>query len=288
MTEEVRGDPFHPPILMINDMPVMLDARVAEAFEDEVKNVNQAVSRNPEKFDDRHAFRLTAAQRDFLRSQNVISKPEGRGGSQVPPMVYTQKGVARLATILRTPKALEATDLIIDVFTEVYVQIANGSQTIAVTNPNRLLPSPDIKTKIARIKDRLLDQIDTLMQAPISATGATVKEELSDIGATLYDDLKARLKRKGLENDKLEAEVLKLLEEVQTLRQDRAVNARKAELEIEAQALENIKTKMALIRENLALLEDIEPNALVELNSSFLPGAAPLLQLPKPDDGEEK
>lgn len=283
-----QDDPLdHSGLLMFEGAPVLLDTWVARAFEEDVRVINQAVSRNPEKFDDRHVFRLSKQQRDFLRSQGVIPKPKGRGGSQMPPMVYTQKGVARLATVLKSPKALEATDLIIDLFTEVYVQIAQGRQEVQVANPGRLLPKADIAARIAQIKTRLLDQIDTLMQTEIDPGGRTVRDEISSVGATLYDDLKARLRRKGLENEKLEAEILKLLEEVQSLRQDRAVKARKSELEHEAMALENLRSRIALVRDTLQLMDEMEPNALVTLNQKFLTGTQDVLRLPGTKETEQ-
>lgn len=271
-------------VLMFDGTPVLLDSWVAEAFEEETRSINQAVARNPEKFDHRHAFRLTVEQWEFLKSRGVIPKTQGRGGSRTPPMVYTQKGVARLATILTTPKALQATDLIIDIFTEVYQQIAVGNGQVTIANPGRLIPQPDIAARIANIKSRMLDQIDTLLNTEVGETGNTVKDELSSVGAALYDDLRARLQRRGLENEKLEAETLKLLEEVKSLQQERLEKSRRAEEELVALQLDNISKRMQLIRENLQLLDNFEPDALVDLSQNLLPHAqAPVLHLPAPE-----
>ena len=97
-----------PRVVRLRGEPVMLAADVARAFGVETREVVQAVRRNPQKFSDRHAFRPTDAELEPLRSQGVISR---KGWA---PTVLTQKGVVRLATVLNAPKALEATDQIID------------------------------------------------------------------------------------------------------------------------------------------------------------------------------
>jgi hypothetical protein len=94
-------------ILIVRGQRVILDARVAEAFGTETKHVNQAVSRNRDKFDGTHCFQITEREDAGLRSQSVTSNA-GRGGARYLPHVFTIKGVARLATVLSTPAALRA------------------------------------------------------------------------------------------------------------------------------------------------------------------------------------
>lgn len=113
------------PVIVLRGVPVVLDTRVAEAFGVPTRQINQAVRRNPLKFGSQHRFQLTQAEVDDLKSQNVISNG-GRGGRRYLPFAYTQKGVARLATVLDTPQALAATDRMIDLCTEVYQQLASG------------------------------------------------------------------------------------------------------------------------------------------------------------------
>lgn len=42
-----------------------------------------------------------------LISQNVISKPEGRGGRRTPPLAFTEQGVAMLSSVLSSSRAAE-------------------------------------------------------------------------------------------------------------------------------------------------------------------------------------
>ncbi len=266
------------PILMLGDDPVVLDSRLAAGFGVEIREINQAFTRNPSKFDARHGARLTQAQWDFLKSQDVIPKRSGRGGSNVPPMVYTQKGMVRLATVLTSPRALEFTDAMIDLFIDVQQQLARGVRAPQIRNPGQLIPPPQEELSAFRkIRRGLLAQIDALMNAHLGGQdGPTVRDGLSDTGAALYKDLQARLKTRSLTNDKLAAETLRLLEEVETLRQDRTLKARRAGLEDQALQLENI-------RQSVALLKEMEPPALTGLSRAFLPEDAPVLRLPSPD-----
>jgi hypothetical protein len=41
-------------------------------------------------------FQLTQDEFDFLRSQSVISNPEGRGGRRYIPYAFTEQGVAMI------------------------------------------------------------------------------------------------------------------------------------------------------------------------------------------------
>ena len=56
-------------ILVIGGQHVMLDSKVAEAFGTETRRVNEAVSRNREKFTDVHCFKLT--DEEFKRRRRI-------------------------------------------------------------------------------------------------------------------------------------------------------------------------------------------------------------------------
>ena len=62
--------------------------------------------------------------------------------------MFTVKGVARLATILNTPAALAATDLIIDTFLLVQEQLAKGKRTISVPEPDRYSVDDDDRATV--------------------------------------------------------------------------------------------------------------------------------------------
>lgn len=262
-----------PRVISIRNQDVVLDRAVAEAFGVETRAINQAVARNPAKFDTAHVFQLTPAEGECLRSQAVISKP-GRGGSRALPWVFTMKGVARLATVIDTQEALQATDLIIDVFIAVWQQVALGATAIAVPNPSRLLPS-GTQGEFDRLREKLLAALDGLLDTVInSKTQTTVRDELEEAAVSALDHLKERMKTRGLENDKLAAETLLILEQVRDLRERRQEQLRRARAHTEGVILDNLDKKISLVERALKTLGKLEPSALISLYADLSPPSA--------------
>jgi len=88
-------------IYVINGKQVMLDSDLAELYDTETKRINEAVYRNTKKFPERFSWILTDSEsRDFLVA-NCDQKIETRGGKYKNPRVFTEQGVAMLATILK-------------------------------------------------------------------------------------------------------------------------------------------------------------------------------------------
>ena len=93
----------------------MLDRDLAELYGVSTGAVNQAVSRNLDRFPAEFMFRLTAEEFRVLKSQSVISIRE-RGGSRRMPMAFTEHGVAMLSTVLRSRRAVAVSVEIIRAF----------------------------------------------------------------------------------------------------------------------------------------------------------------------------
>ena len=91
---------------------VMLDSDLAKLYEVETKRINEAVSRNREKFPDRFSFKIDESEYNSLKSQFATSK----GGSRKGHTVFTEQGVMMLATILKSSIATEVTIRIMDAF----------------------------------------------------------------------------------------------------------------------------------------------------------------------------
>ncbi|MFY8145286.1 MAG: ORF6N domain-containing protein [Rhodobacter sp.] len=102
-------------LVSLRGQNVLLDETLAVFFDRKTKEINQARDRNSDRFDADYAFQLTHDEWAALQSQYVTAKP-GRGGRRTPPWAYTEQGSVMLATVLRTPRAREATKLIVEVF----------------------------------------------------------------------------------------------------------------------------------------------------------------------------
>jgi len=95
-------------IIWLRDEKVMLDIHLAKLYGVETRALVQAVKRNIDRFPDDFMFQLTVNEEEFLRSQNVISNTEGRGGRRYSPYAFTEQGVAMLSSVLRSQRAVKA------------------------------------------------------------------------------------------------------------------------------------------------------------------------------------
>src|ERR1700677_4665880 len=100
-------------ILLVRDHNVIIDSDVAELYGVETKRINEAVSRNLDKFPSGYLFELTAEEWASMKSQFATSI---KGGKVKLPTVFTERGLYMLATILKSPQAIQTTIAIINTF----------------------------------------------------------------------------------------------------------------------------------------------------------------------------
>ncbi|WP_281926771.1 ORF6N domain-containing protein [Roseibium album] len=281
-------EPTNGPI-SIRGHHVLAAARVAELYGVETREIGQSIKRNPQKFSDEHAFQLSDAETEQLRSQGVIPKL-GRGGSRENPWVLTQKGSIALATVLKSPQAVRATDQIVDLFIEVVTQLRAGQASVTVSNPAQYLPpdSMDWEKRLKEIRVRALDLMQDLLGTVIDEKEqTTVADELSNLATTMWSDLKARFETEQFKNKKLHAEALRIAEETRDIYERRQVDLKRSKADTERVLLENMKLKLDLVDHTLALLDKLEPSALVNLMPRF-EGDVLTLPAPTPDKADKE
>jgi len=104
-------------IIVIRNLPVLLDSDVAGIYGVETKRINEAVSNNPDKFPEGYILELSAEEHKSLRSNISTLNKKGRGQHvKYLPKAFTEKGLYMLATILKSKKATEKTIEIIETF----------------------------------------------------------------------------------------------------------------------------------------------------------------------------
>ena len=104
-------------IINVRDMPVIVDADVAEIYGVETKRINEAVRNNRDKFPEDYMFVLSLDELADLRSKISTTKISTK--SRVLPKAFTEKGLYMLATILKSKQATAATFAIIETFAKV-------------------------------------------------------------------------------------------------------------------------------------------------------------------------
>lgn len=112
-------------IFTIRGVQVMLDRDLAELYQTDTRTLKQAVRRNSDRFPDDFMFELTDHDIDSLVSQSVIPSKSYFGGAK--PFAFTEQGVSMLASVIRTPIAVETSIRIIRAFVEMRKMIASNA-----------------------------------------------------------------------------------------------------------------------------------------------------------------
>lgn len=103
-------------IYVIRGQTVMIDDNLAELYGVPTKVLNQAVTRNSERFPEDFMFQLSKEEFEHLRSQIVTSS---WGGRRYLPRAFTQEGVAMLSGVLRSKRAVAVNIAIMRTFVRI-------------------------------------------------------------------------------------------------------------------------------------------------------------------------
>ncbi|MDR0606702.1 MAG: ORF6N domain-containing protein [Bacteroidales bacterium] len=118
---------------MIRDQSVILDSDVAELYGVETKRINEAVKNNPDKFPEGYIFELNQYEWNNLKSKISTSS---WGGKHKRPQAFTEKGLYMLATILKSPVAVQTTIAIVETFTKVRMLSQKINELAATSDKN--------------------------------------------------------------------------------------------------------------------------------------------------------
>ena len=124
----IKDDKIEDMIYEIRGKQVMLDSDLAKLYHVETKRINEAVRRNKDKFLERFCWILTDDEsKDLLVAicdqKRLIDK---RGGKYNNPRVFTEQGVAMLATILKSKIAVQVSINIMAAFVEMRKYISSN------------------------------------------------------------------------------------------------------------------------------------------------------------------
>ena len=126
MSEIIGYKEVEEKVMAIRDQKVILDRDVAELYGVTTKEINQAVKNNSEKFPEGYVFTLHQAEKEYVVKN--FDHLELIKFSRVNPSAFTEKGLYMLATILKSPKAVQTTIAIVETFSK----MRELSQTISL------------------------------------------------------------------------------------------------------------------------------------------------------------
>ena len=171
-------------IYEIRGQQVMLDSDLARLYgcANGAKVINQAVKRNVERFPSDFYFQLTAQEFENLKSQFVTSSLNNYGGIRKMPHVFTEQGVAMLATIIKTGVAAEASINIMRAFV-VMRHYINFNKNLL---PNKVLL---LEEKVDENTKRINELFDKFDPKVIAKDYLFFEGELYDAHSLLLDIL---------------------------------------------------------------------------------------------------
>lgn len=137
-------------IFQMRGREVMLDSDLAKLYGVETKRINEAVKNNPYKFPERFSWVITKEEADIIsRSKfSTLNDEKLKRGQNIKylPRVFTEQGVAMLATILKSKTATEVSIRIMDAFVLMrYFIVENKDIYKSLNNINHKLIEHDEK-----------------------------------------------------------------------------------------------------------------------------------------------
>lgn len=103
-------------IYILRNKKVMVDKDLAELYGVKTKDLNAAVKRNLKRFPEDFMFKLNKEEFKILRLQISTSS---WGGTRYEPLVFTEQGVAMLASVLNSNRAINVNIQIIRTFVKI-------------------------------------------------------------------------------------------------------------------------------------------------------------------------
>jgi hypothetical protein len=155
-------------IYLIRGLKVMLDKDLAELYDVETRVLNQAVSRNIERFPEDFMFSLT--REEIMRISQIVTSSEIKFSKSV--RCFTEQGVAMLSSVLRSKRAIQANIQIMRTFTKLREALLDNKDL-----RKELEELKQLTEERFRIVFETLDQLLTIESKPKKKIGYTVKEK---------------------------------------------------------------------------------------------------------------
>jgi hypothetical protein len=107
----------------------LLDSDVADIYGVETKRINEAVKNNPDKFPEGYFVELTKPEK--IELVEIFDRFNKLKHSTVNLKAFPEKGLYMLATILKSPQAVQATLAIIETFAKIR-QLSRSIQELSL------------------------------------------------------------------------------------------------------------------------------------------------------------
>ena len=123
MSAIIPIDAIQQKIYLIRGRKVMLDKNLSMLYGVKPIRLREQVKRNKKRFPEDFMFQLNEREINLMVSQNAIASRKHLGGHA--PYVFTEQGVAMLATVLNSDRAIQANIEIMRAFVKLRAFIAS-------------------------------------------------------------------------------------------------------------------------------------------------------------------
>ena len=194
-------------IYEIKGIEVMLDSDLAILYGVETKRINEAVKRNMEKFPNRFSWILTDEESKVFLVAKCDQKIETRGGKYKNPRVFTEQGVAMLATILKSKTAVEVSIRIMDSFVKMRHYINFNSSFL----PHKFML---LENKVDNNTKRIDELFDKFNKDDIAKNTIFFEGEIYDAYSLLIDIFNTSISEIIIIDNYAGKELLDILKEI--------------------------------------------------------------------------
>jgi len=130
MVNVVKIEDVQSLLIELREQKILIDADVARLYGVETKEINQAVSNNPDKFPDGYVFEISKEEKaEVVKNFDHLSSLKF---SPHFPKAFPEKGLYMLATILKSKQATETTLMIIETFAKIR-ELTRTIKSLSVT-----------------------------------------------------------------------------------------------------------------------------------------------------------
>ena len=196
MSNIVKFDDVSDKIITIQGKRVILDLHVAELYGVEIKEINQAVKNNPDKFPEGYIIELKNSEFQEVRSKFLIANIENTGEM---PKAFTKKGFYMLATILKREKIVKnnVTTKYLDPKNDLtFKRVFGQHKHLCMSLINSMLPLEKPIVKIEYKTGELIPELTDILRntvVDVRCTDSTGKQFLVEMQLHWDESFKSRV-----------------------------------------------------------------------------------------------
>ena len=139
---------------------------------------------------------------------------------------------------------------------------------MAIPEPIRFQPTPEQHRAMARLRAKLGEALGRLLDTIVDVERQqSVRHVAQSVGSKALHDIQERLRVKGLENGKLEADTSLVLAQAQKM----LAEARKTSAEADGIDIANFERRIGVVMKVAELIREMAPDGLVCLMDQFDP-----------------